>query len=97
MKQQKIYLDTSVISQLEAPDRLDWMADTRKLWDDIQARKFEAFISPMGILEIEDCPEPKRSALGKWLQAVILMSSGADFCIRYRLRKPYSGDCYITY
>ena len=70
MRKPKIYLDTSVISHLEAPDRPDWMADTRKLWEDIQVGKFNAYISPVDILEIDNCPEPKRSALVKWLQEI---------------------------
>ena len=70
MRKPKIYLDTSVISHLEAPDRPDWMADTRKLWENIQAGKLEVFISPVCVLEIDDCPEPKRTALAEWLQSV---------------------------
>ena len=70
MKQLKIYLDTSVISHLEAPDRPDWMADTRRLWEDIQAGEFEVFISPVVILEVDNCREPKRSSLTRWLQEI---------------------------
>jgi predicted nucleic acid-binding protein len=70
MKKLKIYLDTSVISHLEAPDRPDWMEDTRKLWDDIQAGKFEAYISPVDVLELDACPEPKRATLAKRLQSI---------------------------
>ena len=68
MKRLQIYLDTSVISHLDAPDRPDLMADTKKLWKDIQSGKFEIFISPINILEIDACPEPKRANLASWLQ-----------------------------
>ena len=69
MKRLKIYLDTSVISHLDAPDVPEKQEDTRKLWDDIQIRKYEVVISDVTIDEMEGCPEPKlsylRSMLGK--------------------------------
>ena len=70
MKRQKIYLDTSVISHLEAPDRPDWMADTRKLWEYIKAGRYEVALSPVDIQEVNDCKEPKLSALAKHLQEI---------------------------
>ena len=70
MRKLKIYLDTSVISHLDAPDRPDWMADTLKLWEAIKADEYEAFISPIDVQELEKCYEPKRSVLAKHLQAI---------------------------
>ena len=70
MKRLKIYLDTSVISHLDAPDALREQADTRKLWSAIQAGKYEVFISPVVVLELENCPEPKRSVLERLLQSI---------------------------
>ena len=70
MKKLKLYLDTSVISHLDAPDRPDWMEDTWKLWKDIQAGLYEVFISPVDVLELDDCAEPKRSFLAKQLQSI---------------------------
>ena len=70
MKRLKIYLDTSVISHMDAPDALDKQEDTRKLWEDIKAGKYEVFISPVVVLELDDCSEPKRTALAKQLQSV---------------------------
>ena len=70
MKCLRIYLDTSVISHLDAPDVPDKQDDTRKLWDEIQAGKYTAFISPMVVLEMDDCSEPKWSVLTKQLQAI---------------------------
>ena len=67
MKRLKIYLDTSVISHLDAPDVPDKQEDTRKLWEDIQAGKFEVVISDVTIDEMEDCPEPKLSYLRSML------------------------------
>lgn len=63
MKKLRIYLDTSVISHLDAPDVLEKQEDTRKLWNSIHAGKYEAFISPVTIAELMNCAEPKRSAL----------------------------------
>ena len=70
MKRLHIYLDTSVISHLDAPDVPDKQEDTRKLWDEIRIGKFEACISPVVVLELESCPEPKRSVLEAWLQSI---------------------------
>jgi len=70
MKKLKIYLDTSVISHLDAPDRSDWQEDTRKLWKSIEAGEYVAYLSPVGIGEVMDCSEPKRSVLLEYLSAI---------------------------
>jgi hypothetical protein len=63
MKTLKIYLDTSVISHLYAPDVPDKMADTLKLWAEIQAGSYDVVLSEITLSELDDCPEPKRSAM----------------------------------
>ncbi|MCL2153468.1 MAG: PIN domain nuclease [Oscillospiraceae bacterium] len=63
MKKLKIYIETSVISHLDAPDRPDWMKDTLRLWELIKAGSYEVFISPVVIAEVMGCAEPKRSFL----------------------------------
>jgi predicted nucleic acid-binding protein len=70
MKRLKIYLDTSVISHLDAPDVPDKEADTKRLWEEIKAGTFEAFISPVVVAEIERCYEPKRTNLKAQLHTV---------------------------
>jgi predicted nucleic acid-binding protein len=70
MKKLRIYLDTSVISHLDAPDRLDWQEDTRQLWKAIKAGRFETFISPVVVAELNDCPEPKLSYLREQLKLI---------------------------
>jgi len=40
----KIYLDTSVISHLQATDTPEKMADTLLLWEDIKAGIYEVVI-----------------------------------------------------
>ncbi len=71
MKKLKIYLDTSVISHLDASDALREQTDTRKLWDEIIAGQYDACISPVVMLELDACSEPKRSALLKHLGNII--------------------------
>jgi len=70
MRRIKIYLDTSVISHLDAPDRVDWMNDTHSLWHAIKNSKFEVLLSRTTFAELEDCPEPKRSALYAYISEI---------------------------
>jgi predicted nucleic acid-binding protein len=57
----KIYLDTSVISHLQAPDTPEKMTETLRLWEDLKAGIYDVYISNVTIDEITDCNEPKRS------------------------------------
>ncbi|MDR0648334.1 MAG: hypothetical protein LBF92_03260 [Synergistaceae bacterium] len=61
MKKLRVYLDASVISHLDAPDVPDKEADTKRLWEDIKAGKYEVVISDLTLVEMQNCPEPKRS------------------------------------
>jgi predicted nucleic acid-binding protein len=70
MKRLKIYLDTSVISHLDAPDVPDREADTKRLWEEIRKGTFEVFISPVVMEELERCPDPKSSFLLEQLNSV---------------------------
>lgn len=63
MKKLKIYLDTSVISHLEAFDTPDKMADTVKLWEDIKNGQYEVSISDVTLAELDACPDEKRGKL----------------------------------
>lgn len=63
MRKLKLYLDSSTISHLFADDVPGKMADTNQLWEDFICGKYELFISPVVITEINNCPEPKRSGL----------------------------------
>jgi hypothetical protein len=49
----RIYLDTSAPSHLFAPDVPMQMADTWRLWADIRANEYDAFISAMVADELE--------------------------------------------
>jgi predicted nucleic acid-binding protein len=70
MKRLKIYLDTSVISHLDAPDVPDKEADTKRLWESIKAGEYEVCISPVVMAEIDNCAEPKRSFMREQLRLV---------------------------
>ena len=70
MKKLKIYLDTSVISHLDAPDTPDKQEDTRRLWKAIQAGEYETIISSVTERELEACAEPKRSMMFQYLRQV---------------------------
>ena len=70
MKKLKVYFDTSVISHLDAPDRLDWERDTRQLWRAIQTGEYEVYLSPVVMGELDECAEPKHSFLLNQLQSI---------------------------
>jgi len=70
MRKIKIYLDSSVISHLEAPDTPEKMEETLKFWDILLTDKYSVFISPVVIEEISGCDEPKRSYMLKMLSKI---------------------------
>lgn len=70
MKKLKIYLDTSVISHLQADDVPEKMAITCKLWDDIKTGEYEVYISEVTKAEIADCPEHKKTILDEYLKEI---------------------------
>jgi len=51
-RKQRIYFDTSVISYLYAPDTPEKMADTLRLWEQIQAGEYEVVLSDVVFAEI---------------------------------------------
>jgi hypothetical protein len=60
MKKIKLYLDTSVISHLDAPDTPEKMADTVALWEDLKSRSdIEIVISELTLRELNKCWQPK--------------------------------------
>ena len=63
MKKLKIYLDTSVISHLDAPDAPKEMNDTLKLWEEIKSGMYTVYISDLTMAEINRCSDPKRSEM----------------------------------
>ncbi len=63
MKKLKIYLDTSVISHLQADDVPEKMNITNDLWKQIQSGRYKACISGMVLEELGNCYEEKRQTL----------------------------------
>ncbi|MCL1876049.1 MAG: hypothetical protein FWF87_07315 [Synergistaceae bacterium] len=72
MRKLKIYIETSVISYLDQPERGDKAVDSHRLWDKIKNGEFKAFISPVVAEELDRCSEPKRSILQKYLRLIPL-------------------------
>jgi predicted nucleic acid-binding protein len=63
MKKLKIYLDTSVISHLQADDVPEKMVITYDLWIQIQAGRYRACLSGMVFQELLNCYGSKRQFL----------------------------------
>ena len=74
----KIYLDTSVISHLQALDTPEKMKDTIKLWEGIKNGKYEVYVSNITIGEINECNEPKRSFMLDKLREIDLTIVNAE-------------------
>lgn len=68
----KIYLDTSVISHLDAADVPERMQHTHEFWERVKlGLEFEIYISELTERELYRCPEPKRSLLVESLQEIV--------------------------
>ena len=65
MRKLKLYLDTSVISNVDAPHVPVEEAVTKAFFGFVQGQldEYEMVISPVGVSEIDNCPEPKHSQL----------------------------------
>ena len=64
----KLYLDTSVISHIDAPDRPDWEAITKAFFQFVtDSGEHVLFISPVVELELANCPNPKRTVLAQFM------------------------------
>lgn len=70
MKKLKIYLDTSVISYLEQEDAPERMQETRDLWEKVVAGEYEIILSDIALMEVNNCPEPKRTKLQTYIKQI---------------------------
>ena len=70
MRKQRIYLDTSVISHLYAPDTPEKMEDTLRLWEQIRAGEYEVVLSQVVFDELAKCDEPKKGYLMSFLEDI---------------------------
>ena len=73
MRKPKVYLDTSVVSHLEAIETPDKMRDTHLFWEELKANKYQAVISNITIAEITKCSEPKRTMMFRKLDEIDYM------------------------
>jgi predicted nucleic acid-binding protein len=70
MKKTKIYLDTSVISYLDQPERGEKYQDTHILWEQIRHGFYDVFISDVTADEISECKFEKRVRLWEYLHEI---------------------------
>jgi len=61
MDKLKIYIDTNVISCLDAPETPERMIYTQRFWDSIKNGKYDIYLSHATMDEIHKCPEPKHT------------------------------------
>ena len=78
MRKLKIYLDTSIISHLYAPDVPEKQSDTLKLWEEIKSGLYEAYISEITVKEIMNTREPKKSVMLDYLAQIAYNFIEAD-------------------
>ena len=70
MRKLKLYLDTSVISHLQAPDTPEKMTETQTFWEILKTGKYDVVISDVVMEEIERCGEPKRTFMAEQLSEI---------------------------
>ena len=78
MKKLKIYIDTSVISHLQADDVPEKMAKTLEFWKCLINGEYESYISELVVAEFSNCPEPKKSQLESILMQAPLVELEVD-------------------
>lgn len=100
MNKINIYLDTSVISHLEAEETPEKMQDTVDLWQELIRGQYIVTISDLTIAELTQCPEPKRTLLFEHLSSIDYVEvreipesiTLADEYIKYGVLNPKSRD-----
>jgi predicted nucleic acid-binding protein len=55
VRKPKLYLDTSVISHLDADDTPEKMEDTLRFWEMLKTNKFHVIISNVTLTELNKC------------------------------------------
>jgi len=88
MRKLRIYLDTSIISNLIADDAPKMMEYSLRLWDEIKEGLYDVYISDVVLTEIDACPEPKRTGLFDYIEAiscteVTMTDEAADLATQY--------------
>jgi predicted nucleic acid-binding protein len=67
MKKTKIYLDTSVISYLDQPERGEKYQESHMLWQQIKQGQFDVYLSDVTLKEIRACKPEKVQILWEYL------------------------------
>jgi predicted nucleic acid-binding protein len=70
MKKTNIYLDTSVISYLDQPERGEKYQETHMLWQQIKQGEFDVYLSDVTIEEIGECGNDKYERLVYYLDEI---------------------------
>jgi predicted nucleic acid-binding protein len=69
-KKTKIYLDTSVISYLDQPERGEKYQETHMLWQQIKQGEFDVYLSDVTLKEIRACKPEKARTLWEYLYEI---------------------------
>jgi len=69
-KTPKIYLDTSVLGVLVAPNKRNHELNTHHLWNRCKDGKYKVFISGTVVDEIEDAPEPIKTQIWQAINTI---------------------------
>lgn len=70
MRKLRLYLDTSVLGCLDQPDSPERMADTLKLWEMLQQKKYDVILSDLTYEELMQCDMPKKATLIKYMSTI---------------------------
>ena len=82
MKKIRLYLDTSVISHLEALDTPEKMEDALALWEKLKAGLYDVVLSDTVFIEIDRCHQPKRDIMYRFLEEIEFTVIGSNDIIR---------------
>jgi predicted nucleic acid-binding protein len=82
MRKLKIYLDTSVISHLEQPEKITEFGATHEFWERIKQNEFDVFLSSVVFDELKKCDSEKHIKLISYVNEIAysesLMTSEAE-------------------
>jgi len=92
MHELKIYLDTSIVSHLDAKDTPEKMAETLRLWELLEDKWYSVVLSDIVFDELEICKESKKSLLMGYIRKIRYEKVCADHNIRELARKFISFD-----
>jgi len=70
MRKLKLYLDTSTISHLDQQDAPDKMADTLKLWQEVEDGIYDIYLSYIDFDELNRCTSGKQRILDGFIARI---------------------------